>query len=220
MPFRCNMHPSLCTKETNDLLADCGCTELRIGLESGNDEIRMQLLKRNVDRDAIISAFANTKARGMRAFSFNIIGLPHETPRRLLDTIKLNGDCDTDETQVSIFYPYPGTKLFDLCAGEGLVSDRILNGYYMESLLDLPDLSPRQLKMFQMYFHKLARLCQSLSRLPRWLSVPSVWLIDSILSLRIAPYIMSGVRSVVQACRVIRKRPVTRPELTTATKEL
>ncbi|UCE58728.1 MAG: B12-binding domain-containing radical SAM protein [Phycisphaerales bacterium] len=200
LPFRCNIHPVLCTDEIVDLAAGCGCRELRIGLESGNEYLRNQILKRKLDRDVIVSAFSNAKSRGIRLLSFNMIGLPEETPRRILETIKLNADCDIDLAQVSIFHPYPGTPLAEHCADKGLVSQRTVDDYYVGSILNLPDLSPRQLTMFQLYFKDLAKLYRRLSKLPRWQSVPLVWMIDWFLCRRIVPHVVLTARSGVHAC--------------------
>lgn len=208
------MHPSLCTEDTVDLLAACGCKELRIGLESGNDYIRMQLLNRNLSRETIRSAFENAKVRGMNAFSFNMVGLPHENAHRVLDTIKLNAECETDDAQVSIFYPYPGTRLYDLCGDEGLLSGRRLDSYYLGSVLNLPDLTHDQVMMFQLFFNKLMKLYRPLLKLPRWLSRPLIWALDGFVSLRAVASIVMSSRKVLHASRRARGKPALRHKYT------
>jgi len=44
-----------------------------------------------------------------------MIGLPGEALADFKETIELNRTCLPDETQLAIFFPYPGTDLYRTC---------------------------------------------------------------------------------------------------------
>jgi radical SAM superfamily enzyme YgiQ (UPF0313 family) len=49
----------------------------------------------------------------------NMVGLPGETPEKHMATVRLNQRLRPDVTECSVFWPYPGTDLYDLCVREG-----------------------------------------------------------------------------------------------------
>ena len=57
--------------------------------------------------------------------TYNIIGLPHEDIHKALKTIKLNARIKSDRTIPNIFYPYPGTQLYETAKEAGFLPDVI-----------------------------------------------------------------------------------------------
>ncbi|MGQ9517249.1 MAG: B12-binding domain-containing radical SAM protein [Anaerolineae bacterium] len=128
-------------------LARAGCAGVRIGLESGNEHMRREILKRGMTNDEIRQAFRLLRRYGLRVYTCNMLGLPGETPEMIEETIALNRELAPDDLQFSVFYPYPMTELYDRVVREGLLKgERTLWGYYSpESVLELPTLTPAQL---------------------------------------------------------------------------
>jgi len=203
LPFCCNIHPTLCREDIIRMLAKAGCYELRIGLESGNEKIRSEVLNRHMDNDTIIQAFNLARSCGIRVKSFNMIGIPHENADRILDTIKLNAKAQVDDIQHSIFHPYPGTRLFDLCREENLISKRSVSSYYMGSVLDLPELTMDQIGMFQLYFHTFVAVYKKLYNLPGAASKSAVRALDFILIRRNAPLILKAARPFAKVMKAL-----------------
>lgn len=197
LPFCCNIHPSLCNEKTIQMLSYAGCYELRIGLESGNEYIRKELLNRNLEKNTIINAFHTARKYGIKVMSFNMIGLPHENPSRILDTIKLNAHCSVDDIRHTIFYPYPGTRLYELCRDERLLTERRVNNDYMNTVLNLPSLSCQQLHMFWQYFHTFVKVYAYLYLLPKSLSRCVEFLLDTFLTCRLAPTVLIWSRPLI-----------------------
>ncbi len=187
LPFTCNMHPSFCSKETVALLKKAGCSGIRIGLESGDEQIRREVLNRNYPQDVLIKAFLNCKEAGLKIRSFNMVGIPGETPRKVLETIKLNARAGIDELQCSIFQPYPGTKLYDICLEKGLFSGKIPTDYYYTPTLNLGQLNNKQIFMFRSYFSQLVKLYRIIYLLPGPISTASEKALDSILCFKYTP---------------------------------
>lgn len=127
---------------------------VHMGIESGNDAVRNKVLKRNMNNKQIIRSFKLCDKYGIKTLSFNMIGIPHETEKNIQETIKLNRVVNPHIVGVSIFRPYPGTRLYDLCKKKKWISKRKVNSIYENSsILDLPSISNKKIK----YYHDVFR---------------------------------------------------------------
>jgi anaerobic magnesium-protoporphyrin IX monomethyl ester cyclase len=153
LPFICNGRPNLLKEDTIKLLRKAGCYHLKIGLESGNEYISNRILNRGIMNDQIRAAFRLARQYGIHTESFNMVGLPEETPERVLDTIKLNAEIKTNSMQVTIFQAYPGTDLYAYCKTKGYLSEdeKVLN-FFEGSTLSLTGITTSQVLMFRNFF--------------------------------------------------------------------
>jgi radical SAM superfamily enzyme YgiQ (UPF0313 family) len=182
LPFRFNARPNLVSRRQLELLKEANCCEVKIGLESGNEEIMNRVLNRNLTVKHIKDAFAICRDLGIRTFSLNMVGLPHETPRTILDTIKLNAQVRSDICQVSIFHPYRGTPLYDLCRDEGFLTEKKIPDFFSDTVLEMISVSPNQILFYRRYFRFLVFLYQVLYKLPGAVGKPLLRLIDAVLA--------------------------------------
>jgi anaerobic magnesium-protoporphyrin IX monomethyl ester cyclase len=134
-------------EEMVEALAHAGCCGVRIGIESGNESLRAEILKRRMSNDEIRQAFALANRHGLNVYTCNMLGVPGETAAMIEETIALNRELEPADLQFSVFYPYPMTELYDLCAREGYLSDgESLPSYYeRKSILHLPTLTSEEL---------------------------------------------------------------------------
>lgn len=128
----------------NDFLEgmrDANFRKVNMGVESGNEWLRKNVLKRHYSNEQIIAAYRHAKKLGMKTKSYNLIGLPHETPEMFEDTIRVNRIIRPDETALNIFFPYPGTELDRLCDEMGVKPKEadVPIRERTQSILDLPD---------------------------------------------------------------------------------
>jgi radical SAM superfamily enzyme YgiQ (UPF0313 family) len=175
LPFVCNMRPNICTREIVALMKEANCRRVMVGLESGNEYIRNTLLLRALKAEDMITAFHRFADVGIETVSFNMVGLPEETPANVLETVKLNAVSRVTYPQVSIFYPFPGTKLAKYCEDKGYV--RPFNGdvydYFSDSSLDMPTLSREQIVAHRLSFRPFMYAYRALYRLPEpWRRLP------------------------------------------------
>ncbi len=140
-------------------LARAGCRGIRIGLESGNEQLRAEILKRQTSNEEIRQAFALARKYGLDVYTCNMLGIPGETAAMIEETIALNRELEPADLQFSVFYPYPMTELYDLSVRDGLIAgDQCLPGYYeRKSVLSLPTLSQRELESGYDHFLQLKR---------------------------------------------------------------
>lgn len=111
LPFYCNSRPETVNKSLVKLLKDAGCAGMGIGIESGSERIRREILLRPMSNNTIIEAFAILHEAGITSWSFNMVGIPTETPKDFLETIDINESCGANYIRVSIFTEYPGMQL-------------------------------------------------------------------------------------------------------------
>jgi anaerobic magnesium-protoporphyrin IX monomethyl ester cyclase len=157
IPFWINTRVDRTNEKIIKCLADAGCKGIRIGLESGNEEIRKQILKREMSNDDIRNFFSTTKKYGLETYTCNMIGIPGETSQKIDDTIQLNRDIEPNYLQFSVYHPYPMTELYDICTREGYYNgeDSLLTYYDKKSVLKLPTITQEELSCAYDRFYAL-----------------------------------------------------------------
>lgn len=121
-PFACNIRPTNFDEEIAIALKKAGCAEIKIGLESGSKRIREEILNRFATNDQIKQAFMIAKKVRIRTWSFNMIGIPTETKKELLETIKLNAKIRPYILRCAILFPYKGTDIYGRCVKGGILN--------------------------------------------------------------------------------------------------
>jgi len=135
-------------EELVSALARAGCRGVRIGIESGNEGLRAEILKRRMSNAEIRQAFALARRHGLDIYTCNMLGVPGETAEMIAETIALNRELEPADLQFSVFYPYPMTELHDVAVRNGYLADgESLHSYYeRKSVLRLPTLSTAELE--------------------------------------------------------------------------
>lgn len=141
-------------REVLKAIRDAGCNDVSFGIESGNEKFRREVLVRKIDDKTIFDAFKMAKDLGFTVRSFNMVGMPYETEDMILDTIKINKGLKPDAHNVCIFYPFPGTKLGDLCEEKGWIArrDSGIESYYYDTILEMPQLDRFTVLAYQKFF--------------------------------------------------------------------
>ncbi|MCB4790826.1 MAG: B12-binding domain-containing radical SAM protein [Elusimicrobia bacterium] len=147
LPFRCNARPEQLDEELISSLKKANCELISIGIESGNEDLRKRVLKRNMSNADIEKAFELCKKYNIKTSSFNMVGIPEETPELFRDTLELNKKVMPDLVQLTIFYPYPGTELGEYCKQKGYIVDKQhAESYFRKGVLELPDFSYKEIR--------------------------------------------------------------------------
>lgn len=134
----------------------------RIGLESGSERIRREVLNRPKYNNHDLIEFCRMARKFDIKYTINIlIGLPGETPEDFRETIRVTRECKpTFGVSVNIFYPYPGTRLHQVCMDQNLITKktgRILSER-TGTVLYMPCFPPWQIKKeFILFYYKVHR---------------------------------------------------------------
>ncbi|HLA37045.1 MAG TPA: hypothetical protein VJZ02_01110, partial [Candidatus Brocadiales bacterium] len=122
------------------------CEGISVGIESGNYELRKNVLGRDITNERVIHAFELLEGSRIRVSGNNIIGFPTETREKIFDTIELNRQIKAKGVMVSFFSPYRGCALREVCDLEKyLKEDDIANDYRLSPTLNMPQLTSKEL---------------------------------------------------------------------------
>ncbi len=170
-PFRINVHAGTVDRGIYRELARCGCEMVRIGVESGSDRVRRGIMNRKVSQSQIMESFQSAEQAGIKTWSFNMVGLPGETAEDALASYNLNRSLCPDHMQVSVFNPYPGTRLYELCKGKGFLKGGTVDGYFVsKSVLEFPSLAPNEIHHWHQKLVRLSEFCRNRKMLAAKLS--------------------------------------------------
>jgi len=100
------------------LMKKAGCWSIHYGIESGSQRL-IDLIKKDITLEQAIKAVKYTRAAGIETKAFFMLGLPTETQKESIQTIKFAKKLDPDMIQVTITVPYPGTELYNLASKDG-----------------------------------------------------------------------------------------------------
>ncbi|CAB1055666.1 hypothetical protein D1BOALGB6SA_399 [Olavius sp. associated proteobacterium Delta 1] len=128
LPFVVNAHVGFFDENRARCLADAGCKIVKFGVESGSQRIRSQILQRRMTNEKIIRAVKTAHQHGLHTSVFLMIGLPDETHGDLMATIKLMARARPGRYRWSFFFPFPGTKAYELSReGDYIDFDKMAN---------------------------------------------------------------------------------------------
>jgi radical SAM superfamily enzyme YgiQ (UPF0313 family) len=146
LPFMCKLRPERATERTVRALVEANCTAVGIGIESGSERLRREVLGRPVSEEKILAGCRRLKAAGLRVLAFNMLGIPGETFDEALRTLALNVACGVDFAAATILQPYPGTEIARQATESGLFDgdfERLDYSYFGESPLRFPSTRDR-----------------------------------------------------------------------------
>ena len=132
----------------------CNCGLINIGVESGSERVRREILKRDYSNSDVINTVALARKHGIKVSFLNMIGVPTETMADFKQTIELNRICKPDRSFRSIFFPYPGTDLHRLCRQMGLLTNEPMDtrDAWRRAVLDLPGFPKEDIQKCSDYY--------------------------------------------------------------------
>lgn len=92
-------------------LSKMGCVTVYFGIESGNKEIRYQVLKRKITNEQIIETSLLFKKYSIKTLSFNMLGLPGESIENAFETLYINIKSKVTYPMCFMFQPFPNIEL-------------------------------------------------------------------------------------------------------------
>ncbi|HYN21949.1 MAG TPA: radical SAM protein [Thermoanaerobaculia bacterium] len=117
IPFMIQSRVDLMTPAAVEGLARAGCIEVWLGAESGSQKI-LDAMDKGTSLPKIHEARRRLKEAGIKACFFLQFGYPGETFEDVLATVQLVREAMPDDIGVSVSYPLPGTKFYDMVKEE------------------------------------------------------------------------------------------------------
>jgi radical SAM superfamily enzyme YgiQ (UPF0313 family) len=155
IPFHCHLRPSQVDQERVLCLHDANCASVRIALETASKRLLKILNRENTDLNQIADAVRLLKKWNIKLMMQNMIGLPTGTIEDDMETLEFNVRCKPAYGWCSIFQPYPGTELGDMCKTKGIYKgdySEITDCFFDGSVLEFDPLYKEQLQCLQKIF--------------------------------------------------------------------
>jgi radical SAM superfamily enzyme YgiQ (UPF0313 family) len=117
LPFLINCSPQTMDKIKNHdnplmRISMAGCTGIRIGIEAV-EHLRQEILNRPISDAVIEHCVQAAHSADLEVGSYNMIGLPTESPADVIRLLFLNVKWQIDYVKVMFFYPFRNTPIFD-----------------------------------------------------------------------------------------------------------
>jgi anaerobic magnesium-protoporphyrin IX monomethyl ester cyclase len=140
LPFTCYLRANIVTEEIVRTLKMGGCFLSYFGIETGNEENRHKILKKNITNKQIEKTAYLLRKHAIEVGTFNMLCLPGETIDQAYETINLNRKIKADYLWCSIIQPYPKTEIEKISRELGYLDkdfnvDNFRNSYFKTSIL-------------------------------------------------------------------------------------
>jgi len=141
IPFICNSRANEIDEETAKRLSEAGCFYTSFGIESGNERIRNEILKKDITNKQIIDAAKYLRKYKIKYVTYNMFGLPTETLKEAFETVELNAQIKASISTPTILQPIKGTTIYRFIQDNELLDPGFdpehPNGHYGNSPLKL-----------------------------------------------------------------------------------
>ncbi|MFH0788220.1 MAG: radical SAM protein [Pseudomonadota bacterium] len=157
LPFMFSGRVEILDRDKLTKLKEAGGTRVGFGVEHGDQKFRNTVLRRNMTNKQILEVSRIAKDVGLQVKTLNMVGLPGETLELHQATIKINQQIQPDVVGVSIFYPMPGTDLYDLCLEKGYIKEESASlgdgdTIFKKSLLKMSQFPPGEIETAMRWF--------------------------------------------------------------------
>jgi radical SAM superfamily enzyme YgiQ (UPF0313 family) len=146
LPFHCHLRADLLDEETADLLKQAGCLSVKLGLESGREEVRNGILKRGMTLEQFEQACALLHRNRIRFATENILGVPGTSLDDDLFTYTVNCRVRPQHSFASLMQVYPRTGIAAYALQHGFTSTPVTDfpaTFYEDSVISISDKEQR-----------------------------------------------------------------------------
>ncbi len=121
IPFNTLERLDLVTEERLDLLNLAGCRSLTFAIDSANERIRKEILKRGMtlNNEEIESRLRMVHDSGINSMINFILGVPTSSVQDELDAVEISVAGKASLAITSTLVPYPGTEVYDYIMQHG-----------------------------------------------------------------------------------------------------
>ena len=176
LPFMCNVTANLVTDQLISNLKKAGCYGVSMGVESGNEKLRFEVLKKYITNEQILNAGKIIKKYELVLKTYNILCLPGESLENAFETVLLNAAIKPDHTSCSLLQPYPKYEIAEEAIKKGYLSenfgvDDIADSIYRTSPIQCAH--KKELENLQTFFFLCVKFPKLIPLVRRLIKLPS-----------------------------------------------
>jgi magnesium-protoporphyrin IX monomethyl ester (oxidative) cyclase len=131
------------------LMKRSGCFEITLAIESGNQEVLSNLIRKPLKLDKVRDVNRLAREIGIIRGAYFIIGFPGETRAQINDTVMLSRELKLDYCLIFIYNPLPGSELFKECMDKGYITEESFfeaGNQYFTSVIDTDEWTAAELE--------------------------------------------------------------------------
>ncbi|GAA2506019.1 AprD4 family radical SAM diol-dehydratase [Streptomyces gobitricini] len=104
-------------------MVDAGCAGVEVGVESGDARMHDSAVRKRLSLDTVRAFHRTARQTGLKMLFLLLFGLPGETRHSIANTLEfiLELGLSSEEFNVGVITPYPGTPLHDLALSKGWI---------------------------------------------------------------------------------------------------
>ena len=121
IPFYCLMRSNTLTEDMAELLSRSGCHSIGMSVETGNEKVRKEILKRNISDETVTKSFEYAKTYKLKTYGNTILGIPGTNLDDDFESFRFTKKLGLSSPTFSIFGPYPRTELTEFAIRKGLL---------------------------------------------------------------------------------------------------
>ncbi len=149
-----NLTIFLLDEEILDLMKKSGCYQITVSIESGNQQVLNNIIKKPIKLEKVPSILNMAKKKGFEIIANFVIGFPHETWEQIRDTFSFAEKINVDLVNFHIATPLPNTELMEICIKEGHLpkdaNKNILIGY-TRGVISTKEFSSKELQILRAF---------------------------------------------------------------------
>ncbi len=111
-------------EEMATLIKQAGAKSAVLAIESGSDFVLRELINKPLALKKVRPVVEALKRQGLFIIAFFVTGIPGETEKDRLETLKLITEVEIDWAVFVIATPYKGTRLYDICMENGYIDTK------------------------------------------------------------------------------------------------
>ena len=128
LPWSCNLRAEIVDEDQVKAMKLANIDSVRFGVESGDEEIRYNVLnKGKVSNEKLFNCANLLKKYKIPYQTYNMFGLPTETYEQAWETIKINQKIKPYAITMSILYLFQNLGITDLALKKGLIDKKDLD---------------------------------------------------------------------------------------------
>lgn len=110
-----------------------GCTYVVLGVESGNQHVLDNFVKKGIKLNTVEKAFKWAKQAGIKTGAYFMLGIPGETKENMRETIDFAKKLNPDVVNFNIARPMPKTEMYELAKKYGKINVKGWDDYNFDA---------------------------------------------------------------------------------------